>query len=208
MPDPPEDFEFNIHYAMPFAVQALKTDRELRLARQIFVPSRMSVYNFWRKYFWYIELMKCQVIDEFQLADATDWDAQSQPEPELEPGVMAAPPNEANTQQSRPPRTSSLESDVMSNGTSSSPPTSPSMSMSNAPSAASPASFKNMPKFYEQARVAVIREHLRKKLNAANALPLEQESGRVPARRRKVSFNDSLNYIPDNCTLEQQQLPC
>ena len=185
MPDPPEDFAFNIHYAMPFAVQALKTDRELRLARQIFVPSRMSVYNFWRKYFWYIELMKCQVIDEFQLGDAVQPQRESESETETEPEVEAETGRDGEEKNPNPspiPKQARTELDIAREA---------------AAENVAQCSFKTMPKFYEQARVAVIREHMRKKLNAANAVSLKGDGVHPGQRRRKVSFSDSLNYIPD-----------
>jgi len=60
---PPEGFVFTIKPMVGHCVEALRQDENLVVARHEIVPSAISEFDFWRCYFWHVELIKLRVQD-------------------------------------------------------------------------------------------------------------------------------------------------
>jgi len=59
--EPPEDFDFEVGIVYSHAKVALEKDPNLSRARLQFVPGKIPEKEFWRAYFWHVELIKLDV---------------------------------------------------------------------------------------------------------------------------------------------------
>jgi len=55
---PPKNFYFSLKVIIPIAKVALENDEELKMARYMLVPGKISEYEFWRSYLWHIKQLR------------------------------------------------------------------------------------------------------------------------------------------------------